>query len=821
MKTLHKFILIAGLEAILATGCTTSFLPNIIIQPSSSVSVAPSTTPSGTSASIIISQVNVNLSSTGNTTTPQPSSSPSASPSPGSGPSYVTTIFFDTAKSKDSISNHCSTSTSSTNQKSCSCQFSWGDLTSTNSTTTSISRKVQTPITSIQSNLVSCKAPSVWGSEIIDGTKISITVIPAPTNVDAGTFSVSVYSYTKNSKSTSGSFQDLAGNIYDNIHRYSCYQKFKRGMQIVPKRVNITNPKDSASYQALYATRFCVALSNSSASSQSDCSSPTAPDYSSQSYYFNLYIRNSERGDINLFNSSYVCPRVKENLDPDPISGRTGQVWPLDATFALSVGPTDTFVIGVEANTKLGSAQDPVVGSNSCYTSSSGSSSSTGSQDNSSSIVRSCLGFAAKPNSDGTCPSIQDANQQVMPTFRLRRYYAIYPRSFDTDGKPIQGQNQSIDTIYVLDRPVNTPSNSNHLKPYTMLGPKPCPFAFFDRKGVTLTPVVSPIPSPISSPYPNPPSSPFPIHPAGYVSSSDSVWNGTNIDGIEFPNLDGLDEDGIRQCSAFLPFLTQNASGIRQYVFRTINRYNMRPETRHAYIRPIQAFTPHYEEDQNFQACAPQARPLQDAPLHFVRDPVYGNVAWCAESYPTQNPNVREFDPTAYGVIPFTSHVVKNSSSNSCSPTILALPSAYNVVTIDPATNNRLSTAKHSSNSAWEGSFANRTCDRTVLQNTLPSTNGGSVSGSSEWPRFPLLAHAKNIESSIYKDKSYFCSITYDDNGEKTGNQTPSSGCCSLTSVQVPSFSLSSGSSNAAGASSSTPLSGHLEPDIGCNNPTY
>jgi len=210
MKTLHKFILIAGLEAILATGCTTSFLPNIIIQPSSSVSVSPSTTPSGTSASIIISQVNVNLSSTGNTTTPQPSSSPSASPSPGSGPSYVTTIFFDTAKSKDSISNHCSTSTSSTNQKSCSCQFSWGDLTSTNSTTSAISRKVQTPITSIQSNLVSCKAPSVWGSEIIDGTKISITVIPAPTNVDAGTFSVSVYSYTKNSKSTSGSFQDLA-----------------------------------------------------------------------------------------------------------------------------------------------------------------------------------------------------------------------------------------------------------------------------------------------------------------------------------------------------------------------------------------------------------------------------------------------------------------------------------------------------------------------------------------------------------------------------------------------------------------------------------
>jgi hypothetical protein len=802
----QKLCAIAFLNTLVLTGCTTSFTPAIILQPKASSSTTPINTPTSSNSRIIISQVNINgVGSTTKTNTP--ATTPSASPSPGAGPAYLTTIFFDTVQSQNTINTHCSTSSTGTaSQKPCFCQFTWGDLTTTNNSTSSLPRKVQTPLVSIQPNLLTCKAPAVWSSEIIDGTKITITVVPSPLNPDAGTFSVSKYSYTKTTKATSGSFQDISGNIFDNIHHYSCYQKFIRGMQIVSKKTSITNTKDSQAYTAYFSSRFCLALANSPGASQSDCSSSTNPDYSAQSYYFNLYIRNSERGDINLFNSNYICPRVNENLSPSYTGRSSGQVWPLDSTFALSIGPTSTFVLGVEANTKLGSNNDPVIQSNSCFPAE-GENAANQNQDASGSIIKSCLGFAAKPNADGTCPYIQDSNQQVVPTYRLRRFFAIYPRVYDTDGKPLSGQNQSVDTVYVLDRPVDSTLNSDLTRPYTMMGPKPCPFAFFDRKGVTRSP------SPTPSPYPA--ISPYPIAPGGYVSTSDPRWDDVNIDGIEFPNIDGKDEDGVIQCSATLPFLTTNESNIRQYVLRTINRYNLPVQIRHAYIRPIKSFIPHYEEDQNFLACAPQAKPLKDPPLHFVRDQHSGNVAWCAESYPTQNPNVSEFDPRGTGVTPFTSHTVYNSSSRTCAASpISSYPSPY------PTDTSAGKIGRHSNSPEWDHNHgANLTCDRTVTQNIIPSVNGSIVSGSSDWPRFPLLAHAQSIEDSIAKDKSYFCTITYDGGGEKVGRTTPSSGCCSASSVQVPTIPLSGVAPNPNPAPTNN--AGHLEPDVGCYNPKY
>jgi len=795
-QTFHRLLFMTLMQVFFLEGCTTSFLPNIIIKPNANVTNTPFETTNTANAKIIISQIEVNISSTLNNSQP----SPSDSPKPGSGPRFIAKIFFDAVKSQDTINSHCAVSAvGGVSQKPCFCQFSWGDLTTTDNSTSSVPRRVQTPLISIQPNLVTCNAPSVWSDEIIDGTRVNITVVPSPLNPESGAFSVSKYSYTKSSKATSGSFQDLAGNFYDNVYHYACYQKFKRGMQIVSKVQNITNPRDSNSYRAYFASRFCVARAGSSASTESDCSASTRPDFSSQSYYFNLYIRNSERGDINLFNTNFICPRVKENLDPDPISGRTGQVWPLDTTFSLAIGPTSTFVIGVEANTKLGSNTDPYTGPNTCFPpANGGGGGDANGQDNSTTIVKSCLGFAAKPHSDGTCPYIQDSNQQIVPTFRLRRYFALYPRVYDTDGKPLQGQDQAIDTVYVLDRPVNAPNNIDHLRPYTMLGPKPCPFAFFDRKGVTRgDDTAIPIPT-------TPLNSPVPLLPGGYVSTSDPRWTDVNIDGIEFPNIDGKDEDSINQCSAILPYLTINSSGIREYVFRTINRYNKEKATRHAYIRPIKPFIPHYEEDKNFLACAPQAKPLNDPPLHFSRDPLTGNVAWCSESYPTQNPNIQEFDKNGIGVIPFTSHVVSNSSSQPCSATLLNYPSNYTSTL-----------GKHNPSEDWMGTKANFTCDRTVSQIQLDDSN----TPSSEWPRFPLLAHATAIESSIIKDKSYFCTITYDGGGEKTGRSSPSTGCCASSSVQLPTLSLSG--SGASSSASNTATAAHLESDIGCNIPNY
>jgi hypothetical protein len=353
---------------------------------------------------------------------------------------------------------------------------------------------------------------------------------------------------------------------------------------------------------------------------------------------------------------------------------------------------------------------------------------------------------------------------------------------------------QGLDTIYVLDRPVRVPaassSSADPLKSYTMLGPKPCPFAFFDKNNVTGTGV-------------------------GYKSSSDLNWNGKNVDGIEFPNLDKV---SAKSCSATFPILNSSQT---QLSLSTVNINNYGANAlKHVYIRPAQPFTPHYEEDTSFQACAPQASPIKDAPLHFSRDPNTGNVAWCTESYPTQNPYIMNLDPavtpTATPVVPtgaispFTSHVVRNSASSPCTSSSLSLnkdPTHWQYP--NPAPPGVPAYALHPSNVDWDsrplvGDFktADKTCDRTVVTTGLA------------WPRFPLLAPALDIENSINTDKSYMCMISYDNNSGKTGTATPSDGCCNKTAVSVC-------TGFGATCKNQTKQGAHLEPDVACGIPSY
>jgi len=763
----------------LSIGCTNSPSPLFPI------SLASSTPAPASTAAIDNYQVST-VSITGvASTTASPTPSPSAtgtstSSATSSGTAVPTaTLFLSTATVTSlNITNHCNVSVSGTQtQKLCDCNFVWNEINPSDSTSTN-TRSVTTSVTVVQPALVSCALPNVYSSEIPDGTQIRITVVADPTNPDNGAFSVAPYIYTKTA-SVTGSFQTAQGQYIDNILHYACYETFTPSSGL--KVFNSIDPNSNV----VWGTKFCTY-------GDSGCNSASSPGYSANAYYYNLYVRSSESGDINLFNNSYVCPTVVESLNSNGTLGTQNQPWPLDSNFALALSSSNTFTVGVVANTQLDIGSSTSA-SQTCFPSASSSSTptTTTTTGGSNSIDSSCLGFAALPNADGTCPSIADSSGLLRPTFRLRRYIAIYPRYFNSTGLPDTTRPQSSDTIYVLDRPVKGPTGSDPLKPYTMLGPKPCPFAFFDANDVAYQTV-----------YKSP----------RYVSTGDTHVNGKNIDGVEFPN-----QDSSNSCSASLPVLSADKTF---FSFITINKNHPNSEYQHRYVRPMQNFTPHYEEDTSFQACAPQASPFQDPPLHFSREPTTGNVAWCAESYPTQNSNIMSLDPpqdslgTAYvhlpsgNVAPYTSHVSKNTTSAACTYTAITIPTTnYNYPgaillnqsgsTPAPSGVTPPLYAQHPSTVSWDTATANKTCDRTVATTGLA------------WTKFPLLSQPDQIEANISLDKSYMCLMTYDSGGGKTGNNTPTDGCCSKSIVRVV-------SGFAAGATAA-----HLEPDFACGTPNY
>lgn len=772
MKTLFIISLV-----ILVSGCTNTRLRALI---SANETITP-TTPSYTGDTYKISSVSIALTQAGTGSATSQSS-------------YTTSVFFNTSQSTASIAEHCQATTLatvSTSAKACQCVFTWQEVNTTSGSSVSIPRTVQTPVTLTQPNMVACLAPSIYDQEIEDGTTIKITIIPGIKSEEA--FTVTPYTLTKSAIATdtsASSFQDAQGRAFINILRYSCYDQRIRGMAIQSKIGTLTHPTTGELTTYPLASQFCVAKASGNSSSSEGCTTLPPPDYSSQSYYYNLFIRENALGDINPGNARYICPQVVESLQSNNSIGTQGQYWPLDSTFALSMGRTTDFPIGVVANTKTSNPGDPVSASTECDSKANSSGGTTSASD---SIVHSCLGFAAKPNTDGTCPPLKDPSGIFIPTYRLRRFYALYPPIFDTDGKSLSDA-QSVDTIYVLDRPVSSSTNPNPSKPYTLRGPKPCPFAYFDNQKIVNASASS------------------------YASTDDSRWEGKNIDGIQFPNVDRLsDAKKPASCSAILPILSSDQSVI---TLGTVNEANSATHLRNVYIRPVHSWAPHYEEDVSFEACAPLSNHFRDPPLHFVKNPATGNVSWCAEAYPTRNNNIGKLEnlsptdkPTGL-VRPFTSHIVKNSASVSCKAktSSLTFPKDY------PAGGlaNHISTDKIDESTlggTTTPKYADQTCDRTVVN----PANGIT------WPRFPLLAPPsaagnpsgfEGVEESLLSasNESYACLISYDNNLGKTGRSTPTQGCCGAN-VRVWTGSSVSSPNHASHA--------HLEPDAPCLSPQY
>ena len=836
---------ILALTLLAATGCSNSRLGSVLnnqgLNFSQSIGV---TGPTGT-PNYHISNVNI--------------ATPSGTGGTGTTGTLTTTIFFDTTGVIDPISNHCTTSggsaasTTNTTAKSCSCNYTWQEVNATTGSNIVVPRSVSTPVQNVQPGIVTCLPPAVFATEITIGTVIRISVTPSGSNPDVFTSTAFNFTKTDTSATAGSSFQDSEGHAFDNIHRYSCYDQTRRGMKIINQTTTITSqsPTSTGEVSTLsFASKFCVSKFGATANVTPGCEGLPPPDISVQSSYYNLYIRNTDRGGINSQNDNFVCPTVKESLQADGTVGNAVSFWPMDTSFALSLDRAPgSFDVGVEAFSRLaigaadltsasstcgsgtagttttstnttGSTTGTTTGSTTGTTtgSTTGSSTSSASTDNGSgSLLRTCLGFAKLPNADGTCPFFKDSTGRVRLTYRLRRFIAIYPQLFDTDGQLIN-QAPSTDTIYVLDRPVSSP-NSNPTQPFTMRGPKPCPFSWFDHKNV-----LGPIPQ--------------------YAATNFSGWTGTNVDGIEFPHQDlkNPPDGSAASCSATMPIVSRTTP--TELTLGTLNDKN--PVLKRRYVRPFNAFAPHYEEDIDFKACAPQANPLRDPPLHFSKDPTTGNVAWCAEAYPTQNDNVEKLDVINNGnqftgeVVPFTSHFVKNAVGPECGFSLPLIPPPAQYPPPPPialgcpnlqmsglsscadlATNTTAaSAANHPVNliigSKTDAAFpanpedcicAPKTCDRTVIRNPATGAN------------FPLLARASQVEDAIASDTTFGCILTFDNGGTKTGKSTPLQGCCG------PAVSVWTGNAPITSDVKLFNKAAHLEPSainpVPCLEPAY
>lgn len=733
------------------------------------------------------------------------------------------TVFFNPEKSAYKLSSACNLNDNAVSvNRPCLCEFSWTEVNENSGLSERVNRNVKTSITTIQDYAAKCNTPSVYSTEIKNGTNILVKVIKDTEN--PSTLAMDGFSFKKTSGADIADFRTQEGSALINIHRYSCYEKVSKDFTLTNKTQSVTD-EDGTPIKMVLASSFCAGKTsaNGSSGSVAGCENNTSLKNSAQSNYYDLYIPSTDAGGFNLENDRYACPVVKETLNSSGGIGDQAKPWPMDTTFALSKGKTAQFTIGVEAPSVLSIGQDPSTGPTSCE-----AAAVTGGIDQvkgdapgtSSGISSRCLGFAAKPKKAGTCPKFIDSEGRARNTYRLRRYVALYPPEFDAAGEVIPGP-RGANFVYVLDRPVRS---GNPDQPYTMAGPKPCPAAYFDHSG-TLN----------RGPAQLYHSQGLKGRPA-YAGTINEDWNGKNVDGIAFPNQDWPSQNS---CAATLPRVTYSNQGDPLYVtLATTHPSNLNNTTGKVhtidlgggkqikldkvYVRPMKAWAPHYVEDTEFQACAPVSDPFIDAPLHFAKDET-GNVSWCTVSYPTQNDAVaaldRKHDFTPGDAIPgyvkpYTSPVVKNSASAECTATPLTLPEGYPNFGSNgfPAaygscssSNDTRGAARHPAGTFvdFDGSgravCAPKTCDRTVVH----SGSGGSKI-------IPLVAPPQDIEKAIRRDSSsYGCNITYDGGRGKVG-RSPAGGCCAAPSVTLPSGGVG-GPFDAA----------HLEPDQPCLTPDY
>lgn len=487
----------------------------------------------------------------------------------------------------------------------CVCSARWIKLNN-DGTVQTVRHPTQAAIT-VTANQITCSQPAEYQSASLsppNGTLILISIRrSADTSVSVSNdVTIRKGDGTTNTLNQTGVFQDIA--------RYTCSDTYSRDKSIFTGVSTVTNTDANGRTTKTYiarSTRFCLpgtAASNGTNTSSQYCQTSPVSDTSpsNQRNVYNFYTR-SNNPSVTSSNGGFTCAQIDQGIE----AATNKKPYPLDRSFSLAGISSADFYVPVEANVKVsGGPGDPSSTGLACGTS------QVASPEGASTIVG-CLGFAAKPNFRGACPNVSINGAQV-PTYRLRKYFAVFPQQFELDGSPKKkaaatanslGSTgaQSVDTVYVLDRPV---TNSAGALIATVAGPKPCPFAYRDVNKV------------ISS------------TDTTYYATNDEQWRGRNLDGIRLPFSAPSPGTQIDGCVARYPvyesIYTNNAALKFAAAGPTTPLSNY-------YIRPIQPWALHYEEDTSFQACAPRALQPVDPPIHLLNNA--GTVpAYCAETHP-------------------------------------------------------------------------------------------------------------------------------------------------------------------------------------------
>jgi hypothetical protein len=463
------------------------------------------------------------------------------------------------------------------------------------------------PVVNSQSALIECEMPSAYESEIGVGEQIRVSV--EPVSVERTPFKTNTIVFVKpgNTIDTGvSSFVDNQGNQFHDIWRYVCHDTVRRSVSFTSKSETVearppnnvqTDYKEDV--KVAYASQFKYSAARSGES----------PVLSSQLNYFSLYV---PKNNLKVYssNASFSCPQVQSgSIRP----GLAENFFPFDSSFALAARASKVFNVPIVARSRLGRPVDNTV-HHYC------SRPDKEIENPDTEVALDCLGYAASPRTDGTCPTItvrrrdslgkylKDSEGNILTedrrTFRLRRFTALYPPMYDTNGNWIEGYQTNVDQIYVLDRPARFTTATGETAFGSILGPKPCPFAWWDRARV------------ISSTS------------SGYYATNDGRWTGKSPDGIAFPTT--KDSAG-NSCPAVIP---RNAAAVGEpVIFRMLS---LEPGSPEAQIRPIRnAWAPLYWEDTSFQACAPEDEPSTRlrAPLHHFSNG--SEASYCEEIYPT------------------------------------------------------------------------------------------------------------------------------------------------------------------------------------------
>lgn len=458
-----------------------------------------------------------------------------------SNPSTVLTTYCQKQAASGSTSGSGSDTT-----RACSCNYTWAETNS--ATSASITRTVQTAPTAISSFQLACPLPSVYTNEIPNGTIIQITVVPNATNTSG--FTTNTFNLTKNpiTNINIGDFLDSQGRPYRNIVHYSCYDKYAKNTTITHAQ---GTPITGSNSQFPIANQF-----------NTGASSPNS--FSAQSYYYDFYVQSNTVGQINESNTNFTCPQVQKSNSTSP------NFYPLDSTFALAISSSNDFPVPLTANMTLNLAA------------------------NSNPTTNGVIGYAAKPNSSGICPSFIDSGGTVRRTFRLRQYLVLYPLRYNADGT-IADKSQPANSVLILDRPVNK-TGQDPLTPLTRLGPKPCPFALKVNQSLSA--------NGITNTY---------LYACTYETHFGEILANAIF------NVDGTRIQNNVTCPIYPPI-----------PFRLYPKY-VEPTSGDFVIRPFKSFVPHYMENTSFQACAFQsATPVDPEIVVTGSSPAY----YCTKNYP-------------------------------------------------------------------------------------------------------------------------------------------------------------------------------------------